>query len=402
MRITGIESFHADGGWRPFSFLKISTDEGLVGWSEYAQGPWAPALPAVIEELGRPLIGRDPRRFARLEAELQATVRFAPGGLNQQAIAAIGNACLDIAAKAAGVPVSALFGGPVRETLDLYWSHCGSFRARDSRYFGEVLGLPPLASLDDMKRLGEEVVARGFKAAKTNPIVFTTAGARLLNPGFVASGLDLGRNLDQATLHAIEDQVSAFQDGAGSGVGLMLDLNFGFAAEGFARIARRLERFGLKWLELDVQDPAALATIRSAAGMPIASLETLYGRRDYKRFFDAGAADIAIVDVPWNGLAEALRIAALAEVYELNVAPHNFYGPLADLMTAHFCATVPNLDVMEIEADDVPWKYSLLTVPPLIERGGFRLPVGPGWGADVDEDAVAEHPWRGLATHKGG
>jgi galactonate dehydratase len=395
MRITRIDSLHADGGWRPFSFLKISTDEGLVGWSEYSQGPWAPALPAVIQALGERLIGRDPRAFTQLDAELQAVVRFAPGGLNQQAIAALGNACLDLAAKAAGVSVATLFGGPIRRALPLYWSHCGSFRARDTAFFRDVLGLPPLASLDDMKRLGEEVRARGFKAAKTNPIVFTPDGPRLLNPGFVPQGLDLGRNLDDATLGAIEDQVSAFRDGAGGDVALMLDLNFGFAAEGFARLGRRLERFNLKWLEMDVQDPAALASIRAVAAGPIASLESIYGRRGYKPFFDAQAVDVVVVDVPWNGLLEAVKVANLAETYELNVAPHNFYGPLADLMSAHFCAAVPNLDIMEIEADDVPWKYDLLTTAPFIAEGAFFLPDGVGWGTDINEQAVADHPWRG-------
>jgi len=98
----------------------------------------------------------------------------------------------------------------------------------------------------------------------------------------------------------------------------------------------------------------------------------------------------------WNGFAEAARIAAIAEAYEINVAPHNFYGPLADLIAAHFCTAVPNFDVMEIEADDVPWKYSLLTNPPRIEHGQLHLPAGAGWGSDVDEDALAQHRWKGI------
>ncbi len=64
-------------------------------------------------------------------------------------------------------------------------------------------------------------------------------------------------------------------------------------------------------------------------------------------------------------------------------------------MAAHFCATIPNFEVMEIETDDVPWKYELLTKPPTIEAGLFHLPVGPGWGAAINEDALAAHPWRG-------
>ena len=127
---------------------------------------------------------------------------------------------------------------------------------------------------------------------------------------------------------------------------------------------------------------------------PIASLESLHGRRAYKSYLQAQAVDVAIVDVPWNGFHESVRIASLAETFEVNVAPHNFYGPLADLMSAHFCTVVPNLTMMEIEGDDVPWKYSLLTHEPTIEEGRLAIPQGPGWGAEPSEEAIAAHPWR--------
>jgi galactonate dehydratase len=392
MRITKASSVHADGGWRAFSFLKLETDEGLTGWAEYTQGLWSPALPQVIDALAARILGKDPRRFAALAAELHASVRFAPGGLNAQAIAAIENACVDLAAKAAGVPVAALFGGPFREALPLYWSHCGSFRVRDSAYFESVLKVPPVASLDDMKRLGEEAVTRGFRAAKLNPILFNADGAKLLNPGFVPGG-DPGRAIDHSTIGAIAAQVAAFRDGAGPDLEIMLDANFGCTAEGFARMADAVEPSQLRWFEADIHSPSALADLQSRIAMPLASFETLYGRSGYQPYFEARSADIAIIDVPWNGIVEALRIAAMAETCQLNVAPHNFYGPLADLMTAHFCAALPNLEIMEIEGDDVPWKADLLTATPTIADGCFHLPKAPGWGADVNEDAAAAHPW---------
>ena len=102
--------------------------------------------------------------------------------------------------------------------------------------------------------------------------------------------------------------------------------------------------------------------------------------------------DVAIIDIPWNGILESVKIAAMAEAYEVNVAPHNFYGHLSSLMSAHFCAAVPNFRIMEIDIDDVPWKDDLVTAPPIIEDGAFVLPKGPGWGADVNEEAVRRHP----------
>jgi L-alanine-DL-glutamate epimerase-like enolase superfamily enzyme len=392
MRITRASSLHADGGWRPFSFLKLETDEGLTGWSEYTRGLWSPGLPGVIDALTKRVLGKDPRRFAGISAELHATTRFAPGGLNAQAIAAIENPCVDVAAKAAGVPVAALFGGPIREALPLYWSHCGSFRAREGDYFEQVLGCPRLATLDDMKRLGEEAVARGFRAAKTNPILFGASGATLLDPGFTP-GRDPARVIDAATIAGVAAQIEAFRDGAGPEFEIMLDANFGCTPEGFARLAAAVEPFGLKWFEADSHSASALADLRARIHIPLASCETLYGRAGYLPFLEARAADVAIVDVPWNGIAEAVRIAAIAEAHQINVAPHNFYGPLADLMAAHFCAATPNVEIMEIEADDVPWKRDLLTAAPITAAGHFHLPMAPGWGADVNEEAVAAHPW---------
>src|SRR3954470_11586414 len=125
MKIARIEDLHCDAGWRNFSFLKITTDDGIVGWSEYSENYGSRGLTGVIQSLAPMLIGQDPRPVERINATLYAVTRQAPGGMNQQAIAAIENALLDIKAKALGVPVYALFGGPVRDRLPLHWSACG-------------------------------------------------------------------------------------------------------------------------------------------------------------------------------------------------------------------------------------------------------------------------------------
>ena len=132
MKIAKIEDLHCDAGWRDFSFLKITTDDGLVGWSEYNEGYGSAGLTAVIRRMAAGLIGQDPRPIERIMTTLYAITRQAPGGMNQQAMAAIENALLDVKAKALGIPIYALFGGPVRDRLPLYWSHCGSYRFRNA------------------------------------------------------------------------------------------------------------------------------------------------------------------------------------------------------------------------------------------------------------------------------
>ena len=173
---------------------------------------------------------------------------------------------------------------------------------------------------------------------------------------------------------------------------VLLDLNFNFKTEGFLKVARAIEPFDIFWVEIDTRDPKALAYIRGNARMPVASCECLFGRRDYRPYLEAGAVDVAIIDTPWNGVAESLKIAAMADAYEVNVAPHNFYGHLATMMSAHFCAVVPNLRIMEIDPDRVPWYDDLVTHPPEIKDGHLFLPTRPGWGTDVNEEAVRAHP----------
>jgi L-alanine-DL-glutamate epimerase-like enolase superfamily enzyme len=392
MKISAVDVLHADGGWRPFSFLKLTTNEGLTGWSEFSEGPWNRGLTAVVRSLTNNVLGVDPRAFSRVSASLHAQTRMAPAGINAQAIAAIENACLDISAKALGVPVYALFGGPIREKISVYWSHCGSFRVRHGEFFEKVIGTPPLRTLADLTDLGKEARSRGFKAVKTNPVIFEPGGPRMLNPGFSPIGLDLSHTADSRVINAITTQMDALRTGLGSDMGLMLDLNFGYRPEALRRIATAVEPYQLTWLEMDVHDSAALATVRSESKVPIASCETLYGRRGYKPYLEAYAADIAVIDIQWNGFAESVRIAAMAETYEVNTAPHNFTGPLCDLMSAHFCAAVPNVHVMEIEVDDVPWKGELLKGAARVEQGQFMIPTAPGWGAEVNEEAVAAHP----------
>src|SRR5947208_7020780 len=167
MKIAKIEDLHCDAGWRDFSFLKITTDDGLVGWSEYNEGYGSAGLTAVIRRMAQGLIGHDPRPIERIMTTQYAIIRQSPGGINQQAMAAIENALLDVKAKALGVPVYELFGGPVRDSVPVYWSHCGTTRARA----WEVTGTPKLQSYEDVAALGREIVARGFTAFKTNIVV---------------------------------------------------------------------------------------------------------------------------------------------------------------------------------------------------------------------------------------
>ena len=127
--------------------------------------------------------------------------------------------------------------------------------------------------------------------------------------------------------------------------------------------------------------------------MPICSGENLYGGRGFRPFLEAGAMDVASVDVIWNGFHQSKKIADLAETFEVNCAPHNYYSHLATFISAQWCAAIPNARILEVDVDDVPWREQLTTAVPVIADGEIVIPAGPGWGTDVDEDVLRAHPW---------
>jgi galactonate dehydratase len=387
MKIARLETFFCDAGWRPWIFLKATADDGMVGWAEVTDSHGSPrGIAGIVEDLARLVVGRDPRAGEAIYWDLYRATRQSPGSVIQKALAAIENALLDLKAKALGIPVHELFGGPTRERVPLYWSHCGTTRARA----WEVTGTPKLASYEDVTALGREVVERGFRAFKTN-VVVPGDEPQVLHPGFHGPGLD--RNPSREVEDALVRLLEAFAEGTQGKADPILDVNFNFTAEGLLRLARTLEDRGLAWLEVDSFEPAALARLRAAARIPICSGENLYTSRGFRPYLESGALDVASVDVVWNGFAQAKKIADLCETFEVNCAPHNYYSHLATFIAGHWCAAIPNVRMLEVDVDDVPWREELVTALPEIAAGELVVSSAPGWGADLNEEVLREHPW---------
>jgi galactonate dehydratase len=392
MKVAKIETLHADAGWRNFSYLKVTTDEGIVGYSEYNESYGSRGTTGVISEMAPFVEGTDPLAHDATFSRLYAMTRQAPGGINAQAIAAIENALLDVKGKALNVPVHELLGGKQRDTLPLYWSHCGTYRMNEVT--AGYLGKPVMTSTNDLIELGAEVKEAGFKALKCNMYRF---GERnyVYSPGFARGSRVLeapGLNAESDLLKDLTAQMTALREGIGDDVDILLDLNFNFKTEGYLKVIRALQQFDLFWYELDMFNPDALAYIRDHVDVPIASCESLYGIREFRPYFEKHSMDVAIIDVPWNGAWQSYKIAAMADAHEVNVAPHNFYGHLCSAMSANFCAAIPNFRIMEIDIDDVAWKDDLVTHPPEIKNGEYVVSDRPGWGTDVNEEAVRAHP----------
>lgn len=388
MQITNIETYIVDGGWRPWIFVTVETDDGVIGCGECSDGRNPNGVVGAIKDLTPLLIGRDPRAYEMRFWDMIRGSRQSPGGIAAKAIAGIECALIDIKAKALDISVVELFGGPTRETVRVYWSHCGSSRARNY----ELIGVPPLKTMDDITALGHEVVEKGFTALKTN-IVIPGDPAEVYFPGFDQGTGSTDGNVTPELLCHIETLIGTFRDAIGPDIGLNLDLNFNFKPEACMRIAKILEPYDLLWLEIDLYNPEAIRQIKDSTTTKICTGENLYYMREYLPYFEERSADVFMIDVPWNGFAQSKKIGDLADVFQFNVAPHNYYSHLATFMSASLCAVLPNVRIMEVDIDDVPWKDDLTTHVPEIVDGYMKVPTAPGWGTELNEEVVKAHLW---------
>ena len=388
MKITNIETFIVDAGWRPWIFVRVDTDAGISGWGECSDGRSPYGVTGTVRDLTPLLIGKDPRAYEMRFWDMLRGTRQSPGGIAAKAIAGVELALIDIKARALGISVVELFGGPTREQVRVYWSHCGTSRARNS----DLLNTPPLRTMDDIAALGREVVEKGYTALKTN-IVVPGDPASVYFGGFGGEPGTTDGVVTRQILRHIETLIGTFRDAVGPDVDINLDLNFNFKPESCMRIAQVLEQFDLLWLEIDMYEPDAIRQIKDATSTKICTGENLFYMREFIPYFQARSADVFMIDVPWNGFAQSKKVGDLAEAYQLNVAPHNYYSHLSTCISASLCAVLPNVRIMEIDVDDVPWREEMVTNVPHIENGYLTIPSGPGWGIEMVEEVLKAHPW---------
>ncbi len=388
MKITDVETFVVDGGRRPWLFSAVRTDERITGYGEFGSGVAAHALVGLIEDLKPLVVGKDPEAVEKLYFDMYRTLRQAPGGLTQMGIAGIELACWDIKGKAMGVPVNNLLGGPYRDKQRVYWSHLASARANRP----ELAPDKPLRDWDAVAAAAQEAPARGYDAFKTN-ILWPGDPPRGITQG--RDGLNHDQRADTELVRHVEKQVSVMREAVGPDVDILLDINYHFKTEGAIRIARALEPYGLFWIEHDNEDPEALAQLKASTTTMLCSGEQHFTMREYLPYFELRAMDTVMVDVQWQGFGASKKVADLAEAYELNIAPHNPASELASFQSVQLCAAVSNVRIMESDPEGVPWRFELFTERPEVIDSYMTVPMAPGWGCDLVEDAAKKYAWNG-------
>ena len=363
MRITKIEAipvaipFEHDGPptgfggttWSKLNFLlvKVSTDDGLVGWGEAFGYNVIPATLAALEKNVAPLaVGRDPSDIAGLMDSLKKPLHiFGRSGPAHYALSGLDIALWDLAGKRAGVPVATLLGGSQRDSITAYTS---------------------LLKLND-------------------PAVVATACERGLARGF-----------RRIKLHEVTvETVAAARRAIGADVDLMLDVNCAWPASDAIAMARRLEPFNLKWLEEPVWPPEdldGLARIRAATTVPIAVGENVGNAWAFKAVAACPAVDYLQPSVTKvGGISEFAVVATQAELAGKKLAPHSpYFGP-GILATLQMAARYPSL-IGGIESFGVRLEASLFGefgVPRA--DGTLAIPKGPGLGADPDPELIARY-----------
>ena len=377
MKITRLTTFIVPPRW---CFLKIETDEGIVGWGEPVLEGRAHTVAAMVDELSDYLIGKDPCQIEDHWTVMYRAGFYRGGGIHMSALAGIDQALWDIKGKALGVSVSDLLGGQVRDRIRVY-SWIGGDRPADTAAAAQA------------------AVARGFTAVKMN-------GTEELQ--FIDSHDKVERCLAN---------VAAVREAVGPNVGIGVDFH-GRVHKPMAKVLlRELEPYKLMFVEEPVlsEHHEALKELAHAATMPIALGERLYSRWDFKRILSEGYVDVVQPDPSHaGGITETRKIAAMAEAYDVALALHCPLGPIALAANLQIDAGCSNAFIQEqslgIHYNQANDLLDYVSNPGVFayQDGMVKIPTGPGLGIEVNEAYVREraaegHRWRNpVWRHKDG
>jgi galactonate dehydratase len=372
MNITAVETHVCNARMRNWIFVRVLTDESeLYGWGEATLEWHTDAVVGAVKDIEGLLVGEDPTRIEHLwQMMFRQHFWHGNGLVRATAISGIDLALWDILGKALAVPCHRLWGGPVRDYIRLY-GHLGG---------GEMTSFYETSAAERFAELARELVDRGFTALK----------AMAVPPTMPLEGI--------APVREAVANVEAIRSAVGDEVDVMVDCHARPSPRMGHRFAAALEPYGLYFLEEPcwperVED---LAAIQRSVVTPIATGERLVGAGAFARLLEAQACSVIQPDLTHcGGLTEARRIAALAEVHRVAMAPHNPQGPVSTAASIEFGLATPSYIICEAVTDDVPWRRDVVQDAHPVEREGMRVRASdrPGLGVEVDLDEVARHPY---------
>jgi len=367
-----------------WTLVRLETDDGAIGYGEM------PIFSRVhsddLTQVRELLVGRRPHDVEPLLAPLMVAFAHAR---NPGLVHAVEIALLDLAGQAMGVPVYVLLGGKYRDRIRLYAdSHGGADWSpaliRENRHLAqEEKRLAEIYRPDAYARHAAEVVAAGYDAVKFD-VDFPTPNKKDRDD----------RSIAPAELRAIVEVVAAIRGAIGPDVDLAIDLHAAYNVADALRVAYELEPFRLTWLEDPVPpgNHEAMAKVTAKSRIPICTGESLVGREAFRDLLTRQAADIIQPDTPRaSGMRDLKKIADLADLYAVSIAPHNMTSPIGTIAAVQAGAAIPNFLALEFHCRGIAWWQDCVAGPPLIERGSIAVPERPGLGIAVDEASLAAH-----------
>ena len=393
MKITDVKTWVVGNpppgiGGTYFIFVRLTTDGGVVGYGEAYNATFSAHLTArLIEDMAeRYFLGGDPH-----DIELFFRRVYSSGFTQRPDLTAMGcfsaleMACWDIIGKEAGKPVYKLLGGQVHETLRTYtylYPHTGSVHTEDVAP-KNVYNDPELAAA-----CAAEYVAQGFNAVKLDP-----AGPYTAFDGHQPRLADI--DLSARMMKAIREAV-----------GMKADILFGthgqFTASGALRMARAIEPYDPLWFEEPVPPdmPEVMAQVARATPIPVATGERLTTRMEFARVIENRAATILQPNTGRSGgILETKKIAAMAEAWHIQVAPHCYCGPIVGAANIQVAATLPNFLILESLKQWDGFHATLLKKKIEWQDGHVIVSREPGLGVELDEAVCDAHPYDGPHLH---
>jgi len=357
MKITKVETFLVKPRWL---FLKIHTDEGLVGLGEPILEGRAKTCAQAVDELAPYLIGKDPRRVVHHWQAMYRHAFYRGGPIMTSALSGVDQALWDLAGKSLGVPVYQLLGGPTRDRIRLYKGG----------------GDPETI---------KEWIDKGFTAFKTG--VAGGRPARLIeSKGFV----------DRAT-----ERFAELREAAGPDVDIGIDFHGAISPQTAKLLIRALEPYQPMFVEepCQCQNVDVMAEIARGTHLPIATGERIFTKWGFREILEKGAASILQPDLCHaGGISEVRLIAGMAEAYYAGLAPHNPLGPISLAACIQLDASIPNF----LAQEHTTLGEGYLKNPFVFKDGFVELPTGPGLGIELDEDAMEDkidHDWQNAQTY---
>ena len=364
MKITEISSVLL----QPISWVivKVKTDEGITGIGEAYHGAGVHQI-VVDERITRTLIGKDPLNVDRCFRDMmrgQSASGYYQGAV-MSAISGIEMALWDIKGQAFGAPIWQMLGGKFRDRVRVYNDcHAGDDEAPEA-----------------YARKAVEVEARGFDAIKFD-----------IDP-LPSQRDEYNRGIRNDHIQYYVDVVTAMREALKPDTDLAIDAHWAYTVVDILKVAQAFEDLNLLWLEdpIPAENIEAMQRVKNSTRTPICTGENFYTRHGFRELIHSQAADIVSPDIAKaGGLLESKRIAEMADIYYMPLAPHNICGPIGTYAMMHVCAAVPNFLALEFHHLDNQFWSDLIVEGPMIVDGHIEVPEKPGLGVRLNEDVVKQ------------